>query len=401
MNISKVECNGLRVLVPGAVVLSALVAGMSSVQADEYSLKYGVTADYEYNDNVGLSPNDKIDISGGQLAIPVTLASRSERLNTSLAGELAFSRFDDSGYNSDDQNLEAKLDYLLERGELEGSAGFKRASTRTTEFDDTGVVGLDASRVETATLGGAGSYLFTEKNGITGGVDYRQVDYQSDAFQDYSFVTGYGGWINQWSERTRLRLQGYFSRYINDDGNIDVESDTLGFQAGFDSKLSERLSTAALIGWANTDTSFKSNTVVPPDDDSAGSVLVQGSVSYREERYQLDAKVMSEPSPTGNGTLYARHTLDLAYRYQLTERSRFDLGLTVGQQSAVDDGINNDRDWARIVLRLDYRIAENWYVAGRYQYSYQDLQQATGDAYSNAIFLSLIFEPENQLIWSR
>ena len=400
MKITNVRRVGGPELSCRALLLAVLCCGVS-VQADEYSLKYGVTADYEYNDNVALTPDNKIDISGGQLGIPVAFATRSERLNTAVDAEATFSRYNESGYNSDDQNLQGKLDYVLERGELAANAGFKRDSTRTTEFDDTGVVGLDASRVETATAGGSGSYLFTEKNGVTGGLDYRQVDYQSNAFDDYSFVTGYGGWINQWNERTRLRLQAYASRYDNDDGDIDVKSETLGFQTGFDSHLSERFSTAFLVGWATTDTDFKSDTVIPPGDDSSDSLLLQASVSYREERYQLDAKIKSEPSPTGNGTLYARHTLNLAYRYRVTERSRFDLGLIGGQQSAVDNDIKNDRDWARVILRLDYRIAEDWYVAGRYQYSYQDRQQATGDAFSNAVYLSLIFQPENLLTWSR
>ena len=79
---------------------------------------------------------------------------------------------------------------------------------------------------------------------------------------------------------------------------------------------------------------------------------------------------MSEPSPTGNGTLYAKHRLNLGYRYQLTERSNLDLAFLVGRQTALDDRINNDRDYARTSVRMEYRVTEDWYVAGKYEYSY-------------------------------
>lgn len=372
----------------------------AGAHADEYSVKYGVSADYEYNDNVRLTPDDKSSISGGQVALPVSFASRSERLTSSLDGTLEFSQYDDSGYDSDDQNLQGKIKYLLERGEVEGYAGYKRDSTRSYEFDDTGLVGASATRVERLDLGGSGSTFFTQRNGITGGIDYGQVDYQSPRLQDYRFTSGYGGWINQWNERTRLRLQGYFSRYDNDDGPINVESDTFGLQVGFDSDWSERLSASLLAGWAKVETNYDSQQTPPPDDDSTG-LLLEGRLTFREERYEVEAKVINEPQPTGSGTLYARSRLDLSYLYQVSERSNFDLALILGQQSAVESAINNDRDFARIRLKLDYRITGDWYVAGTYQYSYQDREQESGDASSNAVYLSLIYQPEKQFIWSR
>ena len=371
-----------------------------SSQANEYSLDYKVEAGYEYDDNVGLRAENEIDVSGGKISLPATLAMRSERLETSLMGEVASAKYDDSGYNSDDQNLQGKAAYELERGNVAGYAGFKRDSTRDSEFLDTGVVGLSATRVETATVGGSGDYLFTEKNGIIAGADYRDVDYDSPLKVDNDFLSGHAGWTHQWSQRTRLRLQGYANRYEND-AQLKVKSDSLGVQAGFDSTWSEQLSVSLLAGWVSVDTDYSTNLpIAPQDDDNNDGYLLNGSLNYRQERYTVAAKIKRELTPSGNGYLRVTNQLDLTYKYSVSERSHFELGLVGGQSSALDSRIDNDRDYARARLRLDYRFSRSWYVAGTYIFSYQDQDRADGDADSNQINLSLIFHPEKN-VWSR
>ncbi len=100
-----------RCSLSGGVLRRSFCLGfvLLSAQANEYSFEYGVEAGYEYNDNVRLTPEDELDISGGRLAIPATLTSRSERLNAQLIGELLFSRFDEDAWDSDDQNSEGRL----------------------------------------------------------------------------------------------------------------------------------------------------------------------------------------------------------------------------------------------------------------------------------------------------
>ncbi|MFV8819496.1 hypothetical protein [Haliea sp. E17] len=383
------------------VVLSGVAALLSTISyADQYSLEYGVEAGYEYNDNVRLTPDNEVSISGGQLTIPATFATEDERLKTSLQGELKFSKYDVEEYDSDDQFLRGDMEYKFERSEFNGYAGYTRDSTRSSEFLDTGVVGLEAVRREMATVGASGSHFFTEKNGLTAGIDYRDVQYDSDFFQDFDFVSGYAGWINQWTERTRLRLQGFASRYEND-GDITVSTDGAGLQAGFDSDLSERTTTTLLIGWVSSSTDYSTNLpIAPPDDSDDDSLYLRATVNYRGERHFFRGQIKSEPSPSSNGTMVEENLLGLVYRYRVTERSNFESELTVGQRGALDDRIKNDRDFARLSLGLDYRITEAWYVSGRYQFSYQDRDLDPDSADSNAVYLSLVFRPQKS-VWSR
>lgn len=385
--------------------ISAALSGCAmllgtAAKADQYSIEYGVEAGYEYSDNVRLTPENEIDISGGQLTIPATFATEDERLKTSLDGELKFSRYDVDEYDSDDQFLRGDMEYQFERSELSGYAGYRRDSTRTSEFLDTGVVGLDAVRREVVTAGGSGSHFFTERNGVSAGIDYRDVQFDSEFYQDFDFVSGYVGWVNQWSERTRLRLQGYASQYENDE-DVSVSTDGTGLQAGFDSKLSERTSTTLLVGWVSSSTDYSTNLPIDaPEDSDADSLYLLGTVNYRGERHFLQGRVKSEPNPSSNGTMVEENLLGLRYRYRVTERSNFESELTVGQRSALDDRIDNERDFARVSLGLDYQFAEEWHLAGRYQFSYQDRELEADSADANAVYLSVIYRPQKS-VWSR
>lgn len=368
--------------------------------AAEYSLDYKVTGGYEYNDNVTLSNVNEIDISGGKVSLPVTLTMRTERLDASLLGELASAKYDESGYDSDDQNLKANATYQLERGELSGYAGYKRDSSRTSEFLDTGIVGLSASRREAASAGASGFHMFTEKNGFSFGADYSDVDYDSIRLQDYKYSTAYAGWLHQWSQRTQVRLQAYGNRYEND-SFIKVESDSLGVQAGFDSQLSEQLSISLLAGWINVDTDYSTDlSIAPQEDETNDTYLIDGSLTYRLERHELSAGINSGTNPSGDGYLLKNDQIDVNYRYHVSERSRFDLGLVAGMNGSLDSRINNDRDFARLQLRMDYRFSSAWYIAGRYTYSYQDRERANSDVDSNAVYISLVYQPE-KTVWSR
>ena len=363
--------------------------------ASEYSLEYSVEARYEYDDNVRLRADNEIDVSAGRLILPATLTRRTERLDASLMGELSFSEFNEQGYNSDDQNLQGVATYQLERGLVEGNAGYKRTSTLDSEFTDTGRIGLFATRKEIASAGASGHHMITERNGFSAGFDYSQVDYDSPEYQNYDYVSGYAGWLHQWSERTQLLVQGYGYRYQND-VREKVESDGLGGQLGFKSDFSEQLSASLLAGWVATDTTYSSRLPATPDDDSDGNLLVDGSLTYKQERYRIKATLRSGSTPSGNGFVRITDQLDLSYRYQWSDRTRLSLVLIAGQSSALDNDIDNDRDYARLRTRVDYQFSRQWYIAGTYTYSYQKRERESG----TAVYLSLIFQPEKS-VWSR
>jgi hypothetical protein len=385
-----------------AISLGTLMAPACSslVRAAEYSLEYGAEASYENNSNVNLNP-DPIEVSGGFIAFPLLLKRRSERTEASFDAKASFYRYDVEEYDSDNQDLQGKLKYQLERGEMDVAAGYLRDSTRDSEFLDTGVVGPAATRRETASAGANISRLFTERKGFVAGMSYRDVSYQADRLQDFDYLSGYGGWLHQWSEVTQLRLQAYGNRFENSGGIVNVSSDGLGVQLGIDTQLSERLTLFLLAGWITVESEYETDFGValpPPADDE--SYLVDGRLSYKSERSQWQLRLKSEPTPSGIGVLLNTDRLDLDYRYSLTEKLALALNANVGTQEAQDVRLNQDRDFARGSVRLDYRMTSSWTLSTRYVYSWQDAAFFADTADASAVYLSLRYEPVAS-VWSR
>ncbi|PLW67052.1 hypothetical protein [Pseudohalioglobus lutimaris] len=382
---------------------AASLLGLSiAVGANEYSFQYAVEAGYETDDNTRMTPDNKLDISGARVSLPATLATRTERLTAELDGELVFSRFDEDAYDSDDQDLQGKVNYLLERGEIEGRAGYKRDTSRTGEFEDTGLVGLKANRRETATLGGSGDYLITTRNGVTGGLDYQSVDYDTILLNDYSFLRANGGWLHQLSERNRIRLEGYWSQFEDDsDPRFSAdEAETLGAWLGFDSSLTEQVKGSISAGWASVETSFPDELGL--DDEEYDTFLLRGDLTYSDERSQWKIRLSSEPAGSGAGNVVEEYRGSLDYQLKWTERSKIKAFVLMGRRESFRDEIDATRDYARLRLLVDYRFAESWYIAGSYQYSYQDQTQLlqSGSADSNAFYLSIAYQPTKN-VWSR
>lgn len=396
------HCSRETPTVGAAAVWAGLVSGAVALPAGaaQYALDYRLEASVEVNDNVNLNP-DPIEVSGGLLALPLTFTRKTERTEASLEAEASFYRYDVEEYDSDNQNLQGRLTHQLERGDIEAYAGYLRDSTRDSEFLDTGMVGPTATRRETASGGGTLSRLFSERNGIVAGIDYRDVTYGAERFQDFAFLSGYGGWLHQWSPITQLQLQAYANAFETRGGVIDVQSDGLGVQAGFDTQFSERLSMFLLAGWITVETGYTASPGIPlppPEDD--GSYLLDGRLTYESERSQWQLRLKSEPTPSGNGVLLNTDRLDVNYRYRVTEHAALVVNANIGRQDGQDPRIDRNRDFARTSLRLDYRVGRSWFLGARYRYSWQDAAFFDDSVEGNALFLSLRYQPRAST-WSR
>jgi opacity protein-like surface antigen len=379
------------------------------VVAREYSLGYGCAAEYEVNDNVNLSSVDKTGIHGLNLSIPITLSMRTERLETVLAGDFVFTRFNEEAYDSNDQYLNGRSEHLFEKSEWVLFADYARTSTRTTEFLDTGVVGNKAIRVEDISVGSEFIHSFTELDGFIGDMMYKDVKYGSDLYQDYRFFEGHLGWAHRRNDRTRLLTQLYGSSYENR-GEQELTSDSVGFELGLDYEIADKISAQLLGGWVWTEVKNKSPQVQVMEETSENAPLIEGILAYSGERYGIDATIGSRPSASGGGFLRNKHQLTAAYHYYLDEYTKIGLGVTLGRSEALNTRIEDDRDYAAISLRVEHRFTSDFSVAASYSYSYQKQggetapgpegggAQMRSRADSNAVTIGLIYKPVNKVL---
>ena len=380
---------------PACMVVALLTSASS--QANEYSIDYNVSGGASYNDNEGLSREDERATSGVRIALPISFRMRSKQTSASFLSELKSYKFDDSGYDSNDQNFQSNAAYQLELGSVSGKAGYMRGSTLGTEFLDTGRIGGVATRVERATAGGTGIYRLTEKSRASVSLNYIQTDYASPRYIGGTVISSVFGAAHQWTERTSLSLGGNVSRYQNN-ADRQATSDIIGSRAGFQSVLSENLDVNLTGGISYVTTSFDTNSAMSRPDSDTTAYVINGDVNYRQERYLLSATLARNIRPTGNGDLSIFDQVDITYRYQLSDLSGVDVSLLGGNTEALEGSIDNDRRFAQIGLGISYKLAPSWSVSSKYTYRYQD--NGRGAAQSNALEIRLTFNPK-EYIWSR
>lgn len=387
----------VRTLAGAAALASALPP---VVHATQYSLEYEVDTRYNFNDNVGLRPDNEVDVNGVELALPAALSISEERYNAYARGEISSSKYDDSGYNSDDQELELGGEYKFERGGIKASAGIDRDSTTDTAFLDNGVVGATADRVERYTAGVNGLYYLSQSNALIGGVNYTQNDYDTPTLVDNESRGGYLGMSHQYTENTVVQLQAYVSRFEND-ARIGVESDSVGLQAGFSTNFTENLSVSALGGYSEVETEYFAVAGLPvPDDDDTSGWILNSALDYTGDRSSVRASFSRRETASADGYLIVNNQLEVEYDYQLTERVKVLLEVIAGNSGALNEDIDNDRDYASGKIRGTYQLTENWFLSAGYTHRYQDRERASGDASANIADVSIIFKP-NPLSWSR
>ncbi|MEL7043658.1 MAG: hypothetical protein AAGL66_01370, partial [Pseudomonadota bacterium] len=302
------------------------------------------------------------------------------------------SRFDQSEYDSDDQRLEGRARYKLERGNIQGYGLINRDTTRDSEFLDTGIVGLSASRREAFETGGEWDYLFTERHGLLAKIDYTDVSFEAERLQDFEFAEADLGWIFQASDRFRWELAAHANR-IETDEFFNNLSEGVGFKAGLRAETSERSRLKLLAGWISVDTEYDPEFNPNLSDTTTETYLIDANYRYEGERYDLTAAWISAPLPSGNGGFQTTDQLTLRYRYKLAERSRLIFDLVGGRRAILDERINNDRDYARAGVRVEFGLSESLVLSGRYIYSRQDRENTPGTATSNEVRLSLVYRP--------
>ena len=380
---------------PAYTVVALLTS--ASGQANEYSIDYHVSGGASYNDNESLSREDERATYGTQISLPISFNMRSEQASASFLSELKSYKFDDSGYNSNDQNFQGNAAYQLENGSVSGDAGYMRGSTRNTEFLDTGRIGGVATRVERASAGASAAYFLTENNRAFATLNYGQTDYASPRYIGGKVISGVVGASHQWTERTSLSLRGNVARYQNN-ADQPTTSNIIGSQAGFASVLSENLDVALTGGITYVTTSFDTNSPISrPDSDSTGYVI-NGSVNYKQERYLLSATFLRNIRPTGNGELNIFDQVKMICRYRLSDRTAFNVSLLGGNTEALEGAIDNDRRFAQIGLGISYKLSESWSISSDYTHRYQD--SGRGSAQSNGLKINLTYNPKEH-IWSR
>lgn len=377
----------LKAVLSGAMLLATSSIGL--LHAAETSVTGEAAANYKFDDNINVAPSNEISLAGLIVDGSIRGQYATARLKTSATLALSFERYqhaaidsdnvnladpDASAFNSDNQDLSANISYSWEHHTLGLSGLYSRDSTLNTQFLDTGGGGpreiAGTSRRTLATLTPTWLWKLTERQTLNTSITGQQVEYESDRYINYDFVSANTTWMYLMTERFSLQLQPVFSRYENE-AIISVKSNTYGLQAGFLWALAEKWSLNVLAGSTQVHSVYGSGLI--PDQDNT-SFIGNGTLKFDEERWGLTANLFSQVSPNGNGNLRRNYGGRLSYKWKPLERMEVNMDTRVGQDQSSDDRFKNKRNYGEVGGRIAYQFAKEWWLSVRYRYREQQYE---------------------------
>lgn len=391
------------------VLAGCLLLVTGSALAVEWSVTTLVSAGVETDDNVGLVPENPHAVSGYGFSPQITGRARTPTVDAQVALGLDFDRFDDSNYDSDDQDLTFSVKHVDRINEYGVTGGLKRDSTRTSELEDTGRFSDRAIRKENARITPYWTHRLDERNSVKLGLNYQDVTYQAANYSDYQLGSSTLSWVHQLTGYTAWQIQFYTSNY-NAEGFRDVESDASGLRLGYETALTQRLELKVLVGASRIDTSYQSTFLVNTpggavvitggDDDQATTAFADMVLTYTSARSLWNVRLNTDAVPSGDGYLRVNNRVDADWIYQLTERIETVIAILYGEAESLDDRVDDKRDYINFEAGVLYRLTENWDIATLYRHRAQDQGGMLDSAESDALFVTLRYHPPG-MVWSR
>jgi len=372
-----------------ALLTMGFLVASAQVQAAELSFKYDIKASAESDSNVRLTTN-KTKIQGGVLSANFELASKTPTLELGLVGGADFSKFDESRFDSNDQDIAAHANYKTAQSELGITAGFMRDSTRTSELEDTGRFQDAAIRREQGDVGVHWNYTINRTNGVKLSAQHSEVDYATDLLRDYDVENVTLTYTHILNKRISLQAQAYLQNYQTS-GGLEIAADTFGGQVGVVTALSKKFSFTALVGTAKTDQDF--DTPFGTVSQSSNNFVLNASLKYRVPRYEMSLGLTRSITPSGNGFVQLSTIGRANVSYRVGKYAQIFANITQGTNKTVGNTFSANRDFQSASAGLRYRISKAWRLSLRYRYRNQEPFNSNIKAKSNAVYFTLHYQP--------
>lgn len=208
--------------------------------------------------------------------------------------------------------------------------------------------------------------------------------------EDVSFtaLTGRIGWSRQLHERSSLGLRGRVLRF--DPELIPLVSTNLGLEGEWRYQVSERVESYVRAGASRA--SFKAS--AGPDPDSRTAFVGGAGASWQLQVSRIFLDLTRTVDPNSAGVTVQRNQARVRLDRDFSERARGSLAM----RFIADEGPAgfNERRYAVVSIGSEWRFTRTWSLAGRFDHRWQDYEFTPGSASSNALRLSVIYQPRRE-----
>lgn len=228
--------------------LGLLLPGAAQAGRFEHGLSAGLTAEYDSNPALSAAANGVWRLSATP-AYSLKRAVGADEWDARLGLRVERSSNAAVSAGREDPSLNLSWRRATPTGGFGLSLGYEEASTRVTEFQDTGLVAADGSRVSQS-LAGNWSLALDERRSLALNASHSAVSYRGGTLTDYRSLGAGLTYSVAWDERTEPYLRLSASRHEPAAG---AASNSYDFLAGLRLSRSERLNLDLAAGLNRTE----------------------------------------------------------------------------------------------------------------------------------------------------
>ena len=372
------------------LIISSLQV-LSVANAADYSLGYDAATSYLYTDNVNGSSSDPVSANAGIVNTGFKVKRTTENHELDIDLGLDFYDYNIEGYNTQNQDLQIRDQYRLERHTFTLNAGLVRDSTNTSEeFREQADVRTEFSsdRSETSDFSAGWDYQLTEANRLTLNASRTDINYDSSDEVGYR-SDAYSASISEiFSETTYVFLQLNHNTSDSDLNEIfpglastQQSSNTDGLALGLNYSPTEQLLFNGYAGKSTVQTDpnaqdesgfcdtifadrfpqcfYLQNTQETEVDTTYADI----GVTWTDEVWDVKAGFNRSQQPDSNGELLEYDRWSTSGTYKIDEKNRITASLVYRLSSGVvpvpgeDPG---DRDYWDYSLRWSLQLTQVW-----------------------------------------
>lgn len=297
-----------------APMLLVLVSGMASAQNS-----VTVPMEIEHNSNPSLTPGGE-SVMLYRISPQYTMSRESGTARSifSLGGVVERSSDTRVSAHRSDPNIRYQLELSAPTSVLTLNASLEEASSRTTEFEQAGLVTED-STLRTGLVGARWAKELSERTGLELAAGYARLSYETPTLIGYSEVSAESLFSWQHAEGNRFELLGAAARL---NPNDDTErSSRQGLLLSHETVINPSWTARAGLGTVKT-------TGVRRGNDAVGLLRL----TYAGERLDSDLEWSREVAPSGT-----------IGGYSLSQVYRWGLSYALSASTAVTSGVSRAR----------------------------------------------------------
>jgi opacity protein-like surface antigen len=166
-----------------------------------------------------------------------------------------------------------------------------------------------------------------------------------------------------------------------------IDTDTYRATVGWQHQLSPATAIGADIGANRTENDLSSDT------NMRYRIFTNRTTPLNRFSAQLERSAVASPF----GGVVQADRLNADYRQLLSERLELNLSLYGFRSERIGEGTQTDREYVEIGPELFWRATQSWRLGAAYRFRWTDREETDGTARSNAVTVSIRYQPPRQL----